>query len=107
LSSVKNRITQFVKGETLFSEAAFKSWRIILFIMLLLVIMIRSGHQVDEKVLRIAKLKKQENELRAEYIALRSKTMKLKLESTLINKVAELGIHPSQEPATVIKISEQ
>ncbi len=101
--SFQEHITRFIKGETLLNEEAFKNWRMILFIILLLIIMIRSAHLVDEKVLKIARLKKQANELRAEYIALRSKTMKLKLESTLVKKVEPMGLAPADKPPVVIK----
>lgn len=103
MSGFRQNIINFIKGETLLNEEAFKNWRMILFIIILLILMIRSGHITDEKVLKIAKLKKQENELRAEYIALRSKTMKLKMETTVIEKVQEMGLHPAEKPAQVIK----
>lgn len=103
MSSIKNNISKFIKGETLFNEEAFKNWRMILFIILLLIIMIRSAHLVDEKVLKVAKLQEEENNLRAEYIALRSKAMKLKLETTLVKRVKPLGLAPSDKPAIVIK----
>ena len=103
MSGFRQNIINFIKGETLLNEEAFKNWRMILFIIVLLILMIRSGHITDEKVLKIAKLKKQENELRAEYIALRSKTMKLKMETTVIEKVQEMGLHPAEKPAQVIK----
>lgn len=99
----QEQFARFIKGETLLNEEAFKNWRMILFIIFLLIIMIRSAHMVDEKVLKIAQLKKQANERRAEYIALRSKTMKLKLESTLVTKVEPLGLIPADKPAIVIK----
>lgn len=103
MSGFRQNIINFIKGETLLNEEAFKNWRMILFVIILLILMIRSGHITDEKVLKIAKLKKQENELRAEYIALRSKTMKLKMETTVIEKVQEMGLHPAEKPAQVIK----
>lgn len=101
--NIQEKITKFIKGETLLNEEAFKFWRMILFVIVLLLLMIRSGHITDAKVLKIAKLKKQENELRAEYIALRSKTMTLKMETTIIEKVKDLGIKPADRPAQVIK----
>lgn len=94
---------KFLKGEFLFDEAAFKGWRMVAFVIFLMMLMVRSGHVVDEQVLKIAKLSKQEKELRAEYIALRSKSMRLKLESNVINKVADMGLKPSHEPVQIIK----
>ena len=99
----RQKVIDFIKGETLLNEEAFKSWRMILFVIVLLILMIRSAHITDEKVLKINTLSKQENELRAEYIALRSKVMKLKMETAVIEKVQELGLHPAEKPAQVIK----
>ncbi len=103
MSGVKNKIFSFLKGEFLVKDEALKIWRMLLFIIVLLMLMVRSGHITDEKVLRIAKLSKQERELRAEYIALRSQSMKLKLASNVENKVKDLGLFPSKEPVHIIK----
>ena len=103
MSNIQQNITKFIKGEYLLNEEAFKNWKMILFVIFLLIIMIRNGHITDQKVLKIAKLKKQENELRAEYIAIRSKTMKLKLETNIIERVQEFGLHPAEKPAQVIR----
>ena len=99
----KTNIVKFLKGEYLLNEDAFKNWRMLVFIIILLLFMVRSGHITDEKVDRITKLSKEERELRAEYIALRSKTMKLKLESNVYKRVASLGLLPSKEPAIILK----
>lgn len=101
--NIQEKIIMFIKGETLLNEEGLKFWRMILFVIVLLLLMIRSGHITDAKVLKIARLKKLENELRAEYIALRSKTMTLKMETTIIEKVKNQGIKPADRPAQVIK----
>ena len=103
LAGIKKNIIDFIKGETLLNEEAAKNWKMILFIIVLLILMIRSAHLSDEKVLKIARLNLQENELRAEYIALRSKVMKLKMETNIVEKVKELGLHPAEKPAEVIR----
>ncbi len=100
---VKQHIFKFLKGEYFLNEDAFKNWRMVVFVVFLLMMMVRSGHMTDEKVLQIAQLSKQERELRAEYIALRSKSMKMKLESNVVAKVKEMGLQASHEPANVIK----
>jgi hypothetical protein len=107
MSKKENNIFKFLKGEFLLNEAAGKSWRMILFVIGLMMLMVRSGHVTDEQVLKIAKLSKKEQELRAEYIAIRSKAMRLKLESNVIAKVETLGLKPSKEPAIVIKENKQ
>jgi cell division protein FtsL len=103
MSNVQQNIFKFLKGEFLLNEDAFKNWRMVIFVIFLLMLMVRSGHITDEKVMKITKLSKQERELRAEYIALRSQSMKLKLESKVIEKVKEMGLKQSNEPVKVIK----
>jgi len=97
-------IFRFLKGEFLFNEAAFKNWRMVVFVIFLMMLMVRSGHVTDEKVLKIAKLSKKEQGLRAAYIALRSKSMKLKLESNVVSKVAPLGLKMATKPVQVIRV---
>jgi len=103
MSRTKENIIKFLKGEFLLDEGAFKNWRMVIFIIVLLLLMVRSGHITDEKVIRVAKLSKQERALRAEYIALRTKAMQLKLESNVSKKVKEMGLKDSSEPAQVIR----
>ena len=68
-------------------------------------LMIASGHNSDKKVMEIAKLNKEIKELRAEFVDTRSISMKMKLESTIRNKVAEYGLKPSENPPKVIKVT--
>jgi hypothetical protein len=99
----ENSIFRFLKGEFLLEQAAFKSWRMVVFVIFLMMLMVRSGHITDEKVLKIADLSKKEQEYRATYIAFRSRAMKFKLESNVIEKVSEMGLKPSTEPAVVVQ----
>ena len=103
MSKIQQNIFKFLRGEYLINEDAFKNWRMVIFIIVLLMLMVRSGHITDEKVMTIANLSSQERELRAEYIALRSQSMKLKLESNVVAKVKYMGLHPSDKPARIIK----
>ena len=103
MTKAKQSIFKFLKGEYFLNEDTFKNWRMVFFIVFLLMLMVRSGHITDEKVLEIAKLSKQERELRAEYIAYRSKAMRLKLESNVVLKVKEMGLKPSDKPTQIIK----
>ncbi len=100
---IKQNIYKFLKGEYFLNEEAFKNWRMVVFVVFLLMLMVRSGHITDEKVLKIAQLNKQERELRAEYIAYRSKAMQLKLESNVVSKVIQMGLLPNDKPVQIIR----
>ncbi|SNR79489.1 FtsL-like putative cell division protein [Lutibacter flavus] len=104
MSIIKSSIYSLLKGKFLVSEDSFKNWRFILFIVGLLLLMIASSHSSDKKVMEIAKLNYEIKELRAEFLDMRSISMKMKLESTIRVKVVDFGIKPSENPPQVIKV---
>jgi hypothetical protein len=105
MSKFKNSIYDVLKGNFLVSNDSFKNWRFILFIVGLMLLMIASSHSSDKKVMEIAKLNKNIKELRAEFVDTRSISMKLKLESTIKNKVVGLELKPSENPPQVIRVT--
>ncbi len=90
MSKIKKSIYDVLRGNFLIKEDSFKNWRFIMFIVVLMLLMIASSHSSDKEVMEIAKLNKEIKELRAEFVDTRSIVMKLKLESTIKNKVLEL-----------------
>ena len=105
MSRVKDSIYNILRGKFLVSEGSLKNWGFISFVVLLMLIMIASAHSIDKKVMKIAKLNKEVKELRAQFVDLRSISMKIKLESTIRNKVVNLGLKPSENPPQVIKVT--
>lgn len=89
------------------SDDSFKNWKGIIFISALAIIMIASSHSADQKVYEIARLKNEAKELRSAFVDGRSKLMRLKMESTIINKVAEKGLRISEIPPRKIKVKSQ
>ncbi|MFK5957659.1 MAG: FtsL-like putative cell division protein [Lutibacter sp.] len=105
MSKFKKSIYDILKGNFLVSDNSFKNWRFILFIVLLMLLMIASSHSSDKQVMEIAKINKKNKELQSEFVDTRSIAMKLKLESTIKNKVLELELKPSENPPQVIKVT--
>lgn len=105
MSKFKSTILNFLKGKFLVSEDSFKNWRFMFFIVGLMLVMIASSHNSDKKVMEIASMNKKNKELRAEFLDTRAIAMKMKLESTIKNKVAGLGLSPSTEPPQLIKVT--
>lgn len=93
-----------MRGKFLVSDDAFKNWRVIIFISVLAIVMIASSHSADQKVYEIAKMKNEVKELRSAFVDGRSKLMRLKMESSIIAKVAEDGIVISEIPPRKIKV---
>jgi len=104
MSKAKDYIYSVLRGKFLISEDSLKNWRFITFIVALMLIMIASGHSLDKKVMKIAKLNKEVKELRAQFVDFRSISMKIKLESTIRKRVVDYGLKPSEDPAEIIKV---
>lgn len=104
---MKKNIYSILKGKFLISDDSFKNWRVIIFISVLAIIMIASSHSADKKVHEIAKLNNEVKEWRSAFVEGRSKLMRLKMESTIISKMAEKGIVPSVIPPQKIKVKTQ
>jgi ribosomal protein L31E len=104
---MKKNIYSILRGKFLISDDSFKNWRIIIFISVLAIIMIASSHSADKKVHEIAKLSNEVKELRSAFVDRRSKLMRLKMESSIINKVSEKGIQISEIPPTKIRVKSE
>ena len=105
MAKAKRTIYDLLRGSFLTDASAFKNWRIIIFVVSLLLIMITSGHNADRKVIKIAELNKKQRELRAEYVDTGTILMRMKMESNIRQKVVKLrGILPSQTSPQKIKI---
>lgn len=104
MSKVKKSIYDVLKGGFLTDESAFKNWRMIIFIVVLLLIMISNAHNADKKVLKISELNKLKRELRAEYIDTQTTLMRMKMESNIRQKAKKMGLQPTQTPPKRIKV---
>ena len=66
--------------------------------------MIANSHRFDEKIFQIADLTNEVKELRSEFVDRRSELMKLRMESTVSEKMKERGVLSSQVPPQKIKV---
>jgi hypothetical protein len=105
MATFKKSIYDILKGSFLVNDNSFKNWRFVLFIVFLMLLMIASSHSSDKKVMEISSLNKEIKELQSEFVDNRSISMKLKLESTIKNKVAKLDLKSSENPPEVIKVT--
>lgn len=104
---MKKSIYSILKGTFLVSDDSFKNWRIIIFISTLAIVMIASSHSADKKVYEIARLKNEVKEMRSAFVDGRSKLMRLKMESEVVEAMKEKGIVPSEIPPKKIKVKSQ
>lgn len=105
MSKVKRNIYDILKGSFLTDESAFNNWKIILFVVLLLLITITSAHNIDKKVIKISELNKRKRELRAEYVDTGTLLMRMKMESSIREKAIKRGLKPSKTPPKKIKVT--
>lgn len=104
---MKSGVFDILKARFLINDDAVKNWRFIVFIILLAILMIANTQRYEQKVFEIAKLNNEVKELRSEFVDRRSELMKLKMESTVSDKMLEKQIHPSTVPPTKIEVKKE
>lgn len=104
---MKNGVYGILKAKFLINDDAVKNWRFIVFLLVLAIIMIANTQRFEQKVFRINELSNHVKELRSEFVDRRSELMKLKMESTVSNKMVEKQIFPSTVPPIKIKVKKE
>ena len=101
---MKSSIYNILKARFLINEDANKNWRFIVFIVILAILMIGNTNKYEQKIFKISALTNQVKELRSEFVDRRSELMKLKMESTVAEKMLSKNIIPSAVPPHKIKV---
>lgn len=104
---MKGSIYNVLKARFLVNEDATKNWQFIVFLILLAIIMIGNTNHYEQKIFKITKLTNEVKELRSEFVDRRSELMKLRMESTVSNKMVEKDIFPSSVPPVKIKVKKE
>lgn len=104
MAKVKQTVYNVLKGKFLVDEGASKNWGMLIFLTVLALIMIGSSHSIDKKVQRIAVLNKEMRELRSIFVATRSDMMKLKMESSIEEKLGKKGLYVAENPPQKIVV---
>lgn len=107
MSGLGATVLKTLKGDFLIDQGAVKNWRLIFLILTMSIVMITCSHQTDEKIMRIAKLNKKVRSLKAEYIDSATKVTRLKMESTVKEKVVHQDLYPSNQPPIKIKVTKE
>lgn len=103
--NVKEIVYGIFKGSFFTRETASKNWFIFLYVVVLLLVVIYSGHSVDKKIIKISELKEQQKELRAICIDVDVVLTKMVMESAVLEKVAKRGLVMVKNPPQKIKIT--
>ena len=103
------KLLSILRMEFLVNDVAFKNWRMILFLSVLSLVMIASGHEADRKIFQIAQLNNELKEMKSQFVEKRAYLMELKMESRVTESLREKGIKPAKTPPlkVVIESKEQ
>ncbi|MFA9186786.1 FtsL-like putative cell division protein [Flavobacterium sp. FBOR7N2.3] len=101
---MKTSIYNLLKARFLIDDDAIKNWRFIVFLIVLAIVMIANTQRYEQKVFKIAELTSEVKEMRSEFVDRRSELMKLRMESTVSEKMLEKEIFPSTVPPVKIKV---
>lgn len=90
----------------LVNDVAYKNWRMILFLSILSLIMIASGHLAERKIFQIARLNEDLKKLKSEFVEQRTDLMNLKMETKIMKELSPLGIGPADTPPIKLNVKE-
>lgn len=99
------RFLYLLKMEFLINDEAFRNWRMIIYLSILALTMIASGHSADRKIFKIAKLNDKLKMLKSEFIEQRTDLMNLKMETKITKELQPMGIGPAKTPPIKIIIA--
>ena len=99
------RFLYLLKMEFLINDDAFRNWRMIIYLSILALTMIASGHSADRKIFKIAQLNDKIKMLKSEFIEQRTNLMNFKMETKIIKELEPLGIGPAKIPPIKIIIA--
>ena len=95
-----DEIKNILRGKFFVGKDAFKSWMFVGF----LFVLITSSQRVDAKVHQIAKLNEEVNELKSQFVDVRSRLQKVRLESSLLEQLDSKGLKQPEKPPQKIKV---
>lgn len=99
-----SRVKGFL-GNKLASKSLLEtSWRMVLFISSLAVLVIYSSHKVDQKVIRISRLNEELKDLRSRHIDMRTQLMSLSKTTKVAEEVQKMGLYESLDAPFKIKV---
>ena len=100
------KLLSILRMDFLVNDYDFKNWRGILFLSLLSLIMIASGHAADRKIFQIAQLSDDLKMLKSEFVEQRTALMNLKMETKVMKELGPLGIGPAKTPPIKIIVKQ-
>src|SRR5690606_53946 len=101
---MKGGLYNILRTKFLIDDDAIKHWRFIIFLVLLAIVMIANTHRFEKKLFRIADLNVENKELRSIFADTRMELIKLKMRSTISQKMSEIRIYHTEVTSVKIKV---
>ena len=101
------KLLSILNIEFLILNDALKNWQMILFLSLLALIMIASGHSADRKIFKIAALNTEIKALKSDFIEAKKQLLVLKKETNITRRLAEKGVGPTNTPPIKIVLIDE
>tara|TARA_A100001011_G_C14301305_1_gene840906 strand:+ start:2214 stop:2528 length:315 start_codon:yes stop_codon:yes gene_type:complete len=101
------KLLSILRMEFLVNDYGYKNWRVILFLFLISLIMIASGHAADQKIFQIAQLNDELKMLKSEFVEQRTVLVNLKMETKITRELRPLGIGPAKNPPIKIIVKNE
>ena len=84
---------------------SYNVWLFVCFIAVLIIIRIGYSHSADRKVNQITQLNEEVNSLKSQFVDIRSKLQKERLESSLLERLETRGLKQHAKPPQRLKVS--
>lgn len=101
------KILEFIKGSFLADSRWNRHRLFVLWLALLALLSIFSGHMVERKVLILAALQAEMKDLNSEFTETRSRLMKLSMRSKVKQRAEAIGLAESKESPTMIAVDKK
>jgi hypothetical protein len=98
------KLLSILNIDFLIHNDALKNWRMILFLSVLTLVMISSGHSADRKIFKIAALNSELKTLKSDFIEAKKQLLVLRKETNVIRILADKGIGPAKSPPIKILV---
>lgn len=96
-TALGSRVKEFYGDKLMSKNMLETSWRMVLFVSCLAIIVIYSSHKVDQKVREISKLNEGLKDLRSRHIDMRTQLMSQSKVTKVADEVSKFGLYESLE----------
>lgn len=106
MSKGENIMGRFLGGGFLGDDRTLRALPFVVYLTALALIAIKCAHGIDEKVIRISRMRSEMKELEAEFMETRAQLMELGMEGKVIERGQALGLEEAKSPPKKIVVTD-